>query len=140
MKEEVIRKYVKELDGLIKEIRHWEEERPLWESDIEEYMYENAVVFAFGGLYRFFNFEGIHFGMPRGLDCGVVWKGEHKLVEFEVSSRNFQEHIKKGDVKPSDYKDIIIVCWKHKPGDCPEEIDVIELRHFWKLAKEQKST
>jgi len=135
MKEETIRKYVRDLDGLLKEIRNWEKEAPLWESEAEEYLYESAVVFLFGGLYKFFNFEGIHFGLPKGLDCGVIWKGEPKLVEFEVFSKNFKEHIKQGDVKPSDYKDIIIVCWKHNWEDYPIDIDVIELKYLWKLAK-----
>jgi len=100
-------------------------------------MYEDAVIFAFGGLYKFFNFTGIHFGLRQGLDCGVIWKEQPKLVEFEVLSKNFKEHIKKGDVDQADYKDIIIVCWKHNWEDCPKDIDVIELKAFWELAKEQ---
>lgn len=138
MERGIIAKYVKDLDGLLKEIRIWEEEAPLWETEVEEYMYENAVVFAFGRLFKFFDFTGIHFGQPKGLDCGVIWKAEHKNLEFEVGSKSFKEHIKKGHVTPADYKDTIIVCWKHNWEDCPEDIDVIELKHFWKLAKGQK--
>jgi len=135
MEERIIKKYIQDLDGLLKEIRKWEDEAPLWETEAEEYMYENAVVFAFGGLYKFFNFTGIHFGQPTGLDCGVILKEEHKDLEFEVVSKGFREHIKKGHVTPADYKDTIIVCWKHNWEDCPRDIDVIELKHFWELAK-----
>ena len=139
MEERIIEKYVQDLDGLLKEVRNWEQEAPLWESEAEEYMYENAVVFAFGGLYKFFNFTGIHFGQPTGLDCGVIWKEEHKDLEFEVVSKGFREHIKKGHVTPADYKDTIIVCWKHNWEGCPKDIDIIELRHFWELAKGKSS-
>jgi len=120
---------------MLKAIRSWEDEAPLWEAEAEEYVYENAVVFAFGRLYKFFNFTGIHFGLPKGLDCGVIWKDEPKFVEFGVFSKSFVEHIKKGHVTQRNYKDTIIVCWKHNWQECPKEIDVIELRHFWQLAK-----
>jgi len=139
MENRIVEKYVRDLEGMLQEIKHWEEEAPLWETTAEEYMYESAVVFAFGGLYRFFNFEGIHFGTSRGLDCGVIWKGDGKGVEFEIRSQGFKEHIKKEHVIPADYKDTIIVCWKHDWDACPEDIDVIELRYFWELANKQKS-
>lgn len=41
-------KYIRDLQGLLNEIRRLEEEAPIWESEVEEYMYENAVVSAFG--------------------------------------------------------------------------------------------
>ena len=126
MEEHTGKKYIHDFDGLLKEIRSWEEEAPLWETEAEEYMYETAVVFAFGRLFKFFGFSGIHFGMPKGLDCGVVWKGEIMNLEFEVFSKSFKQHIKKGDVTPSDYKNTIIVCWKHDWNDCPKDIEVIE--------------
>jgi len=72
MEQGTIRKYVRDLDGLLREVRKWEEEAPLWETEAEDYMYENAVVFAFGGLYKFFNFTGIHFGLRQGLDSGGI--------------------------------------------------------------------
>jgi len=134
----VTEKYVRDLEGLLNEIRKWENEAPLWETEVQEYMYESAVVFLFGGLYRFFNFTGIHFGLPRGLDCGVIWHEEHKSVEFEVFSKNFRAHIRKGDVTQADYKDTIIVCWKHNWEECPKNIDVIEMKRFWELALERK--
>jgi len=34
----VVEKYVRDLDGLLKEIRNWEKEAPLWESEAEEYV------------------------------------------------------------------------------------------------------
>lgn len=98
---------MKDLECMLKDIRSWEEEAPLWETEAEEYMYEDAVIFAFGRLYKFFNFSGIHFGIRKGLDCGVIWKDEPKFIEFEVFSKGFVEHIKKGQVTPEDYKDTI---------------------------------
>jgi hypothetical protein len=135
MEKRIIEKYVKDLDGMLKEIKRWEEEAPLWETVAENLMYESAVVFAFGRLFKFFNFSGIHFGLPMRLDATVEWKNEWKDVEFEVFSKDFIEHIKKGQVKPEDYKETIIICWEHNWRECPKEIDIIELRHFWQLAK-----
>lgn len=98
-------------------------------------MYESAVVFAFGRLYKFFNFSGIHFGMPTGLDCGVVLNGEYMKLEFEVNSKGFREHIKKRQVTPADYKKTAVICWRDNWEDRPTDIDVIELKHLWQLAK-----
>lgn len=138
MEEKVIRKYIRDLEGLLEEIRRWEEEAPLWETEAEEYMYETAVVFAFGRLFKFFNFSGIHFGMPTGLDCGAVFKEEIMNLEFEVFSKSFKEHIKKGHLTPADYRNTIIVCWKNNWEERPTDIDVIELKHLWQLAKKSK--
>jgi hypothetical protein len=52
MDEHIGRKYISDYNGLLKEIRNWEEEAPLWETEAEEYMYETAVVFAFGRLFK----------------------------------------------------------------------------------------
>ena len=131
----VTQKYIKDLNGLLKEIKNWEEEAPLWETEVEEYMYESAVVFAFGRIYKFFNFSGIHFGMPSGLDCGVVFQEEMMHLEFEVYSKGFKDHIKKGQVTPNDYKNTVIVCWKDNWTDKPSDLDVIELKSLWAMAK-----
>lgn len=53
MENRIIEKYVKDLDGMLKDIKSWEEEAPLWELEAEEYIYEGDVVFAFGRLYKF---------------------------------------------------------------------------------------
>jgi hypothetical protein len=135
MNDTVARKYIRDLDGLLKEIKSSEEEAPLWETEVEEYMYESAIVFAFGRLYKFFNFSGIHFGMPAGLDCGVVFKDDLMNLEFEVYSKGFREHIKKGQVTPEDHKKTLVVCWKDDWRDRPSDIDVIELKDLWQRAK-----
>jgi hypothetical protein len=59
-----------------------------------------------------------------------------RFLEFEVYSKNFETYIKKGDVKPEDYKNTLIVCWDHDWKECPSEIDVIDLNPFWKQANE----
>jgi hypothetical protein len=69
MKEKVIRKYVKDLDGLVKEAKSWEEEFTVLHQTFqfaERLMYETGVIFLFGRLYKFFKFRDIAIG-------GRVW-------------------------------------------------------------------
>ena len=146
MKEDIIRKYVRDLDGLLKEIRSWEKEGTVLHQtypDVQQWMYEQGIVFLFGRLYRFFNFGDIILGSNartlKGLDGVVSWGKEIKELEFEVLSSGFDVHILRGDVKPDDYKNTIIVCWEHKWKECPSDIDVIEFKHFWELAKKTVS-
>jgi hypothetical protein len=140
LEDRVIQKYIKDFNGLLKEIKNWEEEAPLWETAVDQ-MFENAVVFAFGKLFKFFKFSGIFFGtqMPkgqlRGLDSGVIFEDEPMNLEFEVYSQGFKDHIKKGQVTPNDYKNIIIVCWKDNWTDKPSDLDIIELKDLWTKAK-----
>ena len=141
MEENLIKKYIKDLNGLLKEIRSWEEKGTIVSEtlpNVEPFMYETTIVFIFGRLYNFFNFGNIVFASRKGppyLDCVVQHNGDPKGLEFEIWSSGFEEHIEKRLVEPKDHKNTIIVCWKHDWKDCPCDIDVIELKHFWELAK-----
>jgi len=66
----MIEKYVKDLKGLLEEIQTW------GGSLIGEDMYHDAVVFHWGRLFRFLNFERITFGPSKG------WK--RKDAEFDA--------------------------------------------------------
>jgi hypothetical protein len=87
---------------------------------------EAGVVYAFGLLAEKLGFEveRIQSGFP---DCEAMrevgqGKWQREKIEFEHASRNFLEH-----GHPVDGCDII-VCWVHNWPECPEEIEVIELR------------
>jgi len=135
MKEEIIKKYVKDLDGLLREVKEWEKEFTVLHQTFEfaeHWMYELGVVFLFGRFYKFFNFRDIAIWGRGGLDAQVRWGDDVKELEFEVFSSGFKEHIKRGDVKPDDYKNAIIVCWVHDWKECPSDIDVIDLKQFFR--------
>jgi hypothetical protein len=53
---------------------------------------------------------------------GGRWQMRH--AEFEFQSRNFLLHLH--DAKKCD----MIICWEHNWPECPEEIEVIELREW----------
>jgi hypothetical protein len=130
MKEELFKKYVKDLDGLVKEVKSWGEEFTVLHQTFqfaERWMYETGVIFLFGRLYKFLDFRDITIG-GKGLDAAVRWQDEVKNLEFEVLSSGFKEHIKRGDVKPEDYKNTIIVCWEDDWKEAPKEIDIIVLK------------
>jgi len=50
-------------------------------------------------------------------------------IEFEAVSSNFENH------KHPVEKCNLIICWKHDWENCPDNIDVLELKHFWKKAE-----
>jgi len=132
MKGKVIEKYVRALDGLLEGIRELEGKL----SDVEAdriYHVEKAVVFAFGAIFRFFNFSSIMFGVKNGIDAVVEWNKEILDLEFEIYSSDFKSHGHINELKEGE--SAIIVCWKDDWEDCPSFIDVIELKHFWKLAE-----
>lgn len=56
---------------------------------------------------------------------------ELKYFEFEYLSSNFKQH--GHDVALVDY----IICWKHNWDDCPEDIEVIELKELIKTLPAQ---
>jgi hypothetical protein len=49
------------------------------------------------------------------------------VIEFEVRSKTFQRQ------EHDERKCNLIVCWDHNWKECPDSIDVIEIRHFWKM-------
>lgn len=75
MDEKVIEKYVKDLDGLLKEVKELEK-KPIDDVYVEEFTYHDAVVFIFSMLFDFFNFSEIMFLSPEGLDAAVSWNEE----------------------------------------------------------------
>jgi hypothetical protein len=87
---------------------------------------ESGVIFAFGVVARRLGFGVLRFqtGFP---DCEAmreVARGQWQRVriEFEFESRNFFRHRHRQDGCD------IIVCWKHNWTDCPEHLEVVELR------------
>jgi hypothetical protein len=91
---------------------------------------ELGVIFAFGALARRLGFIVLRCqtGFP---DCEAmreVAQGQWQRVriEFEFESRNFFKH--RHDPKGCD----LIVCWIHNWKECPEELEVVELRSVLK--------
>jgi hypothetical protein len=94
---------------------------------------ENAVVFAFGRLYKFLEpvlaealigedgFDRLEFkaGYP---DAEIAKGGKRLRVEFEVRSSEFKRH--EHDERGCD----LIICWMHDWHDCPlKAFDMHEL-------------
>jgi len=88
---------------------------------------EQGVIYLFGIMAERLGFtvERMQNAFP---DCRAkrrrrgIRKWQDVTIEFEFESRNFQEH--RHDPAGCD----IIVCWEHNWADCPENIEVIELR------------
>lgn len=89
---------------------------------------EAGVMYVFGRVADKLGFEveRIQTAFP---DCEALrevspGKWQRVKIEFELFSRNFLEH--QHDPKGCD----IIVCWIHNWPECPEHIEVIELRRI----------
>jgi hypothetical protein len=87
---------------------------------------EQGVVFLFGMVARELGYlvEAVQTGYP---DCEAKrqigpGKWQRVRIEFEYESRNFRDH-----GHPVDGCDII-VCWRHNWQDCPQNLEVLELR------------
>jgi hypothetical protein len=136
MKDEIVKKYVKDLDGLLKELGEYV-------SQPQIVVGESAVIFLFGRIFRFLNFYefivGHNKALENKLDAWAMLENDDKelLVEFEARSKNFETHIKKGDVKPEDYKNTLIVCWDANWKEQPSEIDVFDIEPLWKQAQDE---
>lgn len=95
---------------------------------------ENGVIFLFGIVARELGYfvEAVQAGFP---DCEAkrqidVDKWQRVRIEFEFESRNFRDH-----GHPTDGCEVI-VCWRHNWPECPDTIEVLELREVIKqLAK-----
>ena len=121
----IIDKYVRDLDGMLVEIRDLKED--LFES-------EDMVIFYSGVIYKYLNLYGIVIKDEKKgeLDAIAYLDPQAKkgiTVEFELYSSNFVKH--KHDPSKCD----LIICWKHDWKECPNNIDVIELEYFWEEAK-----
>ncbi len=87
---------------------------------------ENGVIFLFGMVAKELGYyvEAVQAGFP---DCEAkrqIGKGkwQHVRIEFEYESRNFRDH-----GHPASGCDVI-VCWRHNWAECPESIEVLELK------------
>ena len=105
MEDEIIRKYVRDLDGLLGEMRKIAIQPEL-------VVGENAVILIFGRIFRFLNFDDVVIGHEKALDSKLdAWAWQEKnnkeiVFEFESCSKNFkyQKH------NPNECD--LIVCWE----------------------------
>jgi hypothetical protein len=123
MKEEVIKKYIKDLDGLLKEVNEIGDYFLAWKG----FPNHSMVIFLFGCLYKHLNFQGILIGHEKAgdLDALAFLDGEDVIIEFEAYSSNFKKE------RHDASKCNLIVCWEHDWMECPVSIDVLELKRFW---------
>lgn len=95
---------------------------------------ESGVVFLFGMVAKELGYyvEAIQAGYP---DCEAKrqiasGKWQRVRIEFEFESRNFRDH-----GHPPDGCDVI-VCWHHNWDECPQQLEVVELKRIiQKLAR-----
>lgn len=126
MKEEVLMKYVRDLEGLLLEIKKADDNfGDLFES-------ENMVIFGFGMIYKQIKLYGILIKDEHKRDLDAVAyldpKAEKQItIEFELNSKSFIDH----DPQKCD----LLICWKHNWKECPDNIDVIELKYLWEKAR-----
>ena len=100
---------------------------PLWmEAMAHAPTNESGVLILFGMVARRLGFILLHAqaDFPDGEALREVQKGRWQLVriEFEYQSRNFVAHRHRKDGCD------MIVCWEHNWVDCPETIEVVELK------------
>jgi len=124
MKDEIIKKYVKDIDGLLEEMS---EVQAIPAVRIDE----KGVIFLFGRIFRFLNFDDVTVGHEKAgdLDAWACRGQDITVIEFEARSKNFVKD--KHDISKCD----LIVCWENNWKECP--IDVLELEYFWKKAQEK---
>ena len=126
MMKDVIRKYVRNLHGLL-------EEMSLVQAIPAVKIDEKAVIFLFGRIFRFLNFDDVTVGHEKAGDLDAwAWnkrKQRDTIIEFEATSRNFKVH------KHDPNKCNLIVCWENNWKECPRNIDVLELKQFWEMAQ-----
>ena len=122
---DTIDKYVRDLDGMLTEIRDLKED--LFES-------EEMVIFYTGVIYKYLDLYGILIKDEKKGELDAIAyldpAAKNKInIEFELYSSNFVKH--KHDPNKCD----LIICWKHDWKKCPDNIDMMELEYFWELAK-----
>jgi hypothetical protein len=135
MKDEIIKKYVKDLDGLLKEVTLMEEVNAYnWQGKKEE-----MVIFLFGRLFRFLKFDSVTIGHDpheKSFDA-IAYTQESEevrkiIIEFEVWSSNFKwEH----ETEPN--QRVLIVCWEDDWKECPSNLEVFDLEPLWRQAQEK---
>jgi hypothetical protein len=137
MNDRIIKKYVKDLDGLLEELRN-----APFVVQPEFEMGEHAVVFLFGMISKYLKFKDITIGhlkvLENRLDATAMLENDEELfIEFESRSSHFKKHIRDGDLKPEDYKNTLIICWDCNWMELPSEIDVFDLEPLWRKAQEK---
>jgi len=108
------------------------ENRPTYGNPIDfrglrhEPVNEDGVVFLFGMVARELGYlvEAVQAGFP---DCEAkrqveAGKWQRVRIEFEYESRNFRDH----GHSPEGCD--VIVCWRHNWPECPNDLEVVELR------------
>ncbi|MBI5179443.1 MAG: hypothetical protein HZA04_09330 [Nitrospinae bacterium] len=87
---------------------------------------ENGVILLFGMVAKELGYyvEAVQSAFP---DCEAKrdtgnGKWQSVRIEFEFESRNFKEH------GHSSSECDVIVCWRHNWKDCPQNIEVVELK------------
>jgi hypothetical protein len=101
---------------------------------------ELGVVYLFGVLHEALGLkvESVQAGFPDCIARRPLGKGrwEELRIEFEYKSSNFHQH--KHDPEGAD----MLMCWEHDWHDCPDHIEVVELRSMLreveKIAEEVK--
>lgn len=128
MEDEIIRKYVRDFNGLLREMGKVT-------CQPELVVGENAVIFLFGRIFRYLNFGDILIGHEKALDSKLdAWAWQERnnkeiIIEFEARSKNFEKD--KHDPNKCD----LIVCWEDNWKEHPSNIDVLELKRFWEKAQ-----
>lgn len=120
---------MKDLDGLLEEMSKVK----LQPKNLD--VKENAVIFLFGRIFRFLNFDDIVIGHDEKGDLDA-WARQGKndkftIIEFEAQSANFKKD--KHDPEKCD----LIVCWNDNWNDRPSKIDVFDLESLWDKAQEK---
>ena len=140
MKDEIIKKYVRDPEGLKKEIKSFKQRYPDFSVDPaseEDIIYHETVIFLFSIIYKYLVFENIpRFSGGEGLDALIEYKDDMIYVEFERFSSNLLNPKHHTDEEIAECN--LLVCWEdnsRKKDDCWKHIDVFELKCFWEQPK-----
>ena len=134
MQEEVVKKYVRDLEALKKEVEsHKQRFKELSNGILKEeaLIYHELVIFLFSIIYKYLIFESIPiFSGGKGLDAYIQHEDGVIAIEFEVFSSDFPKH--HTDEQKEECK--LVICWRdnsRKKHEFWKHIDVFELKYFW---------
>jgi len=137
MNDKIIKKYVKDLDGLLEELRN---ARFVFQPQMA--VGEHAVIFLFGMIFKYLKFKDISVGhlkdLENKLDAWALLEDDEELfieIKFESRSNHAKKDIKK--VKPEEYSKTLIVCWEDNWRTRPSEIEVFDLEPLWEKAQKK---
>jgi predicted transport protein len=96
---------------------------------------ENGVIFLFSKLTQDLGIhvETIRKGFPDCIAKRYIGEGRYEpvYIEFEFCSSDFKRHGHLEEMKKGVQCDVI-VCWEHDWKDCPNDIQIIELKNVIK--------